>query len=109
MTQHQPGTIRTALSLLGEHLAAEGASYSIVVVGGAALNLLGVVNRTTRDVDVLAMQSGLGTIVPPPSPLPIVFLDGVKRVAEDMSLDADWLNTEIAVQWTQGLPPGLEK
>ena len=41
--------------LIGELLDAEGARAYVVVVGGAALNLLGVVERPTRDVDVIAL------------------------------------------------------
>ena len=44
-----------ALTAVGEILAAEGKSAAIVIVGGAALNLLGVVDRATRDVDVMAL------------------------------------------------------
>ena len=36
-----------ALTAVGEILAAEGKSAAIVIVGGAALNLLGVVDRAT--------------------------------------------------------------
>ena len=46
--------IEKALDALGELLTAEGTEFGIVVLGGAALNLLGIVERTTRDVDVLA-------------------------------------------------------
>ncbi len=47
------GDIEEALNRVGELLAAAGHEYAIVVLGGAALGLLGIVNRETRDVDIL--------------------------------------------------------
>lgn len=82
----------------------------IVIIGGAALNLLGVVDRATRDVDVLAVElsDALGTrLAPPPDPLPAVLANAVRDVARDRGLPEDWLNTGPALQWKQGLPPGL--
>lgn len=78
--------IERALRAVGELLAAERVSAGIVIVGGAALNLIGVVHRATRDVDVLALAQPRR---------------GVGR------LPADWLNTVVAGQWDTGLPPGL--
>lgn len=89
-----PGTgTERALRAVGEILEAEGQSVAIVVVGGSALNLLGVVERVTRDVDVIAVG------YPP---------DAAALVAADLGLDEDWINTGPALQWKQGLPPGLE-
>ncbi|MGH9258861.1 MAG: DUF6036 family nucleotidyltransferase, partial [Acidimicrobiales bacterium] len=42
------------LQATGELLARRGERAAIVIVGGTALNLLGVVARVTRDVDVIA-------------------------------------------------------
>jgi hypothetical protein len=46
--------IEAALRAVGELVEAAGEYYAIVIVGGAALNLLGIVERSTRDVDILA-------------------------------------------------------
>jgi hypothetical protein len=43
-----------ALRAAGDLLARRGQTATIVVVGGTALNLMHVVERTTRDVDVIA-------------------------------------------------------
>jgi hypothetical protein len=43
-----------ALHAVGQLLARRGQGAAIVVVGGTALNLLQVVARATRDVDVIA-------------------------------------------------------
>lgn len=40
------------LPALGEHLAAAGESYELVVIGGSGLLALGAITRATTDVDV---------------------------------------------------------
>jgi len=67
--------IDIALTRVGDLLAADGERFAVVVLGGAALNLLGVVDRTTRDVDVVAFGVPVGDqppsdVAPPVEPLP---------------------------------------
>lgn len=58
--------IERGLASVGELLAIDGVDVGIAVIGGTALNLLGIVQRTTNDVDVLAiLRSGSD---PPGSP-----------------------------------------
>lgn len=52
--------IEATLRRLGELLEHAGRNAAIVVVGGAALNLLGVVQRNTVDIDVIAVGKGVG-------------------------------------------------
>ena len=99
--------IERALTAVGERLAHAGAPCSIVVLGGAAINLLGLVDRPTRDVDVLATAASPGGPIGPPDPLPRPLLEAVDAVARDLDLRSDWLNTTVADQWRFGLPPGL--
>lgn len=111
MTLSSASATETALQRVGEILEAEGEDIAVVVIGGAALNLLGVVDRATRDVDVLALAelnaSGV-RIIPPPEPLPEALVRAAREVARDLGLAPDWLNTGPALQWRQGLPAGLE-
>jgi hypothetical protein len=104
--------IEQALTAVGQLLAAEGVEVGVVVVGGTALNLLGVVERTTDDVDVLALlQSGSDPgreVLIPPDPLPESLRHAIARVARDYQLPADWMNTMVGLQWETGLPPGLD-
>jgi hypothetical protein len=51
------------LEALGELLAARDQSYACVVAGGASLAALGVIDRVTGDVDVMA--AGLRAGMPP--------------------------------------------
>jgi len=100
-----------ALRAAGELLARRGQSAAIVVVGGTALNLLRVVERATRDVDVIATgilpPDGRPREIQPPDPLPKPLTDAIATVARDLGLPADWLNTTVAGQWHTGLPPGF--
>jgi hypothetical protein len=105
--------IETALTHVSELVDAEGEAFAIVILGGAALNLLGVVARTTTDVDILAVGrpgdvSRPRQISEPPSPLPESLSRAIRLVGEDMALVPDWMNTGPALQWRTGLPPGLE-
>jgi hypothetical protein len=94
------------LNAVGDQLAAVGASYSIVILGGAAMNLHGFVRRPTRDVDVLALVAE-GRIESP-DPLPAPLVQAIATVARDHRLPADWMNTAPAGQWRTGLPQGLQ-
>jgi len=105
--------IERVFAALGELLTAEGMEFGIVVLGGAALNLLGIVERTTRDVDVLAITSstledGLLSLTPP-EPLPESLKRAIDRVARDFRLPEDWVDTTMGLQLQTGLPPGLER
>jgi hypothetical protein len=105
--------IERVFDALGELLIAEGTEFGIVVLGGAALNLLGIVERTTRDVDVLAITSstlddGL-PLLTPPEPLPEPLKRAIDRVARDFGLPDDWVDTTMGLQLQTGLPPGLQR
>lgn len=125
MTLSNGTDIEGALRAVGELLEAAGEAYAIVVLGGAALNLLGVVERATADVDILAFAppgpalavAGVGGASPspdvtpdlrqPPEPLPSALVAAIDTVARDFGLDRRWMNTGPALQWRAGLPPGL--
>src|SRR5262245_1353700 len=102
--------IEAALHAVGELIASEGDRVAIVVVGGAALNLLGIVRRTTSDVDVIACayrdESG-ALLLERAEPFPAVLDRAIRTVARDFGLVPDWLNTVVDAQWRQGLPPSL--
>ena len=103
--------IEQALQRVGELLAAARDPYTIVIIGGAALNLLVVVSRATRDVDILAFARRRGArgwrLEPPPNPIPEGLAAAIRTVGEDLGLVPTWLNTGPALQWKQGLPRGL--
>jgi hypothetical protein len=101
----EPSRIDAALSALGELLEAAGAPFEIVVIGGAALQVLGLIMRPTADVDVVAIldQGGLQAA----DPLPTALADAAQRVAADFGLAADWLNPGPTAMLQWGLPEGF--
>jgi Nucleotidyltransferase of unknown function (DUF6036) len=84
------GQVRELLVALSEQLAARGQHYELVVVGGSALLALELVERTTKDVDVVALHQA-GSLSKA-DPLPPALIDARNRVASDFGLSEDWLN-----------------
>jgi hypothetical protein len=98
-------TLEVLLGALGEQLGVLGCHIEIVVIGGSALTALGLVQRVTRDVDVLAIaDKGKLHLA---EPLPDALLSARAAVARDFGLDQNWLNsgpTDL-IKW--GLPNGF--
>lgn len=108
MRELSPDQLTEVLTALGEQLEAAGESAGLLVVGGAALGLLGWVRRTTGDVDVIAQfdptdRSELREV----DEFPEALRRAASTVARDFGLPRDWLNPEIAAQWKQGLPDSI--
>lgn len=102
--------IARALRAVGQLLEADSRRIGVVVIGGAALNLLGIVARPTRDVDIIALAASPGqprVLVRPPRPLPDILTKAIRQVAKDFGLPGDWMNGEPAGQWDVGLPEGF--
>jgi hypothetical protein len=93
------------ISALGEQLAAAGERFELVVVGGSGLIMLGEIERSTRDVDLVALRNGeeLHAAKPLPGPL----RRAAERVARDFSLDETWLNGGPTSLLDFGLPEGF--
>jgi hypothetical protein len=100
-------TLEQALKLLAEKLEFDRAEpASLVVCGGASLIALGLVSRTTKDVDVLALMSEQGQLLPS-DPLPESVSRAVSEIASQLDLYPKWLNggpTDL-LKW--GLPEGF--
>ncbi|MBR5523295.1 MAG: hypothetical protein IKV82_07515 [Akkermansia sp.] len=95
-----------ALRLLDEQLIlSQSQPVELVVCGGSALIACHLVNRTTQDVDVVALMKD-GQLVSA-EPLPDELLCAVQQVAAILQLPDDWLNNGPASQLSMGLPPGL--
>ena len=91
--------------MLGEVLADRGERSELVVVGGAALALLGFVRRTTRGVDVLGSRTGDQVV--PFRQLPDGLALAVRDVAGVLDLAPNWLNAGPASLVDLGLPDGF--
>lgn len=102
--------LNLALQSLAIRLEAnEAAPIEMVVCGGSALILTGLVARTTRDVDIVALiKQG---VVCSPAPLPPSLLQAAQEVAEDLNLPTDWLNNhpshDAGGLFQMGLPSGF--
>lgn len=97
--------LRDALGLLGALLDAERATARIVVVGGSAMLLDGLVARATRDVDVVAFVEGDELTGDPE------LAEGLERyvsaVALELGLEPQWLNLGPTSLLDVGLPDGF--
>lgn len=93
------------LEALGEQVAAGANRFDLVVIGGSALLALGLVERTTRDVDVLAIAGPEGLV--PADPLPSALAQARDRVGQDFGLPVDWLNPGPTDLLRFGLPEGF--
>lgn len=89
--------LNAALSLLGEYLAESSSVPAwLVVGGGSALLALRLSTRPTKDVDVMALREWEGNIVSA-YPLPAAIKDAAARVAIELRLNQDWLNSAASL------------
>jgi hypothetical protein len=100
-----------ALSFLGEYLNRwETEPYRLVICGGAALIACSLVDRTTQDVDIVALL-GEGCKLISPDPLPEELLAAAKIVKNTLELKDNWLNNgpsrEPGGIFQLGFPEGL--
>lgn len=106
-SQLTPERIDELLNALGEQLMAVGARVELVVIGGTALVALGLIKRSTADVDVVALMES-GTLAGA-DPLPEPLAEASRRVAADFDLLESWLNAEPSTDLLRlGLPEGFE-
>jgi len=96
--------LELALSDLGELLRDRGQHVTICVIGGGALNLLGLIQRSTEDIDVVALVDH--TMISA-EPLPATLVDAVLEIARLHDLRPSWLNNEPTGMLKHGLPEGF--
>lgn len=98
--------LEQALEALAAQLAARGTRHQLVVIGGSGLIAIGLIERPTRDVDVVALATGRG--LEPADPLPADLVEAALRVAADLDLEEKWLNAEPSRGLLEfGLPDGF--
>jgi hypothetical protein len=103
--------LEKALRLLAGRLElARADPIRLVVCGGSALIAQGLITRTTKDVDVLALADSNGSLISP-VPLPECLIKAVKEVARDLGFADDWINNGPSSGegglFQLGLPEGL--
>ena len=97
--------LHEALETLGAVLATRGQDYDIVVIGGGALLLLGLLDRPTRDLDIVSRIEGGRWLEGEPMPVPLA--QAIAEVASALDLDAHWLNAGPTSLLRFGLPSGF--
>jgi hypothetical protein len=105
MSDITPDKADLLLSALGEQLAARGERFELVIIGGSALLALGLIDRTTRDVDIVALR--IGEDLEEAKPLPAGLQAARNLVARDFSLPPEWLNPGPTDLLRFGLPDGF--
>jgi len=96
-----------ALALLGSLLEERAERIGLLVIGGASLLMLGVVERPTADVDVVGFSSPAGYTRP--DGLPDFLTAAVREVGDALGLGETWCNSGPAGMIELGLPAGLEE
>src|ERR1035438_1533151 len=105
--------IDQAFKLLAGRLdLAQTEPVRLVVCGGSALIAMGLRQRTTRDVDVVALLNATNELASP-DPLPEFLLTAASHVARDLGLFDNWLNNGPSRGegglFQMGLPGGLQR
>lgn len=98
--------LERALVALGQVLKGRGLEYELVAIGGGSLLLRGLLERTTRDVDILSVIVE-GSHVSA-EPLPGDLVEAVRDVARLHGLDEKWLNAGPTSLLDFGLPAGFD-
>jgi hypothetical protein len=106
-----PQNIDRPFKLLAGRLdLAQTEPIGLVVCGGSALIAMGLRQRTTCDVDVVALLNANNELASP-DPLPVFLLDAAAQVARDLALFDGWLNNEPSRGegglFQMGLPDGF--
>jgi hypothetical protein len=108
----EPDAIHDILEALDRQIGVLGrVPLGLVVCGGTALSALGLVMRTTRDMDVLGSVSETenGVTIQAIKKFPEWLVEAANRVGRDFDLPERWLNLGPASQVESGLPEGFEK
>jgi Nucleotidyltransferase of unknown function (DUF6036) len=105
MSDITASSVDKLLGGLGEQLAARGERFELVVIGGSALLALRLIERTTRDVDIVAFHDS-GELKGA-EPLPAGLAAARDRVAKDFSLEENWLNAGPTKFLDFDLPDGF--
>lgn len=105
MDMLEPDLIHELLHALDGRLALSRTRIELVVIGGAGLTILGLVERPTRDVDVVALLDG-GELRSA-KPLPAALVAARDAVAADFGVSDGWLNAGPGDLLRWGLPQGF--
>jgi hypothetical protein len=97
--------LETALTNLGRVLKSRGLAYDLVTIGGSSLMLLGLLQRPTRDLDVVALVEGEHYVKVRALPAPLE--QAVREIGGVLDIGPNWLNVGPADLMDFGLPEGF--
>jgi uncharacterized nucleotidyltransferase DUF6036 len=98
--------LEEALATLGAILQDRRMPYELLAIGGSSLLLLGLIDRPTGDLDILALfESGA---VRKLEELPEPLNAAAQQVATALGLSQNWLNAGPSSLMDFGLPQGWE-
>ncbi len=106
MTDLNVADLETALTTLGKLIQDKGFYYEIVAIGGGGLLLIGLMIRTTKDLDLVALIDKGEFISAKPLPNPLV--QAIEEVAVAFNMSKDWINIGPSDLLTLGLPNGFK-
>jgi hypothetical protein len=96
--------LEEALTLMGSFLDDQKVAYELVAIGGSGLLLLGIIERSTRDLDVIATVQPEG--YRRADILPAEICQARDIVADHLDLEKDWLNSAPRSILNPALPNG---
>jgi hypothetical protein len=105
MTANLSPGFEEPLTTLGQLLAERGLRYELLAIGGGALQLLGLIARPTRDIDVVALVDD-GSLLPV-AELPPPLQQAVEDTAKVLRLPSEWFNPGPRSLMDLGLPNGV--
>ncbi|MHB9002780.1 MAG: DUF6036 family nucleotidyltransferase [Coriobacteriia bacterium] len=103
--------IEELLAALGAELESAASPHvGLCVIGGAALGMLGLVDRPTKDIDVVALleESEVGLQIHALDALPDAVARAASEVAEQFGIGTWWINVGPSSLVDAGLPHGFE-
>lgn len=98
-------SLEHALLVLGQLLEDRGYHYEVVAIGGGSLLLLKQIERTTKDLDLVAVIEDGKLVSSYPLPPPLV--EAVQEVGIALELGKHWLNGGPTSLLKFGLPAGF--
>lgn len=101
-----PAGLDAALTLLGQLLADRAQRFDVVAIGGGGLQLLGMITRPTKDLDLVALRES-DSLISVEGGLPLALREAVDDVARVQSLDPTWMNGGPSSVLRLGLPVGF--
>ncbi len=93
------------LLTLGQLLAERGQRFELLAIGGGALQLLGLIRRPTRDLDIVATVVDRRLL--PLASLPDALQEAVDDTASLLRMPRTWFNAGPRSLMAFGLPDGV--